>query len=59
VTLDCVVMGDYGVGVADDLESSRRQRRVADVLDRLVDRGDVRLIVGGRQRLPRAARAGG
>ena len=34
--LDFVVMGDYGVGVAVDLESSRRQRRVAEVLARLV-----------------------
>jgi tartrate-resistant acid phosphatase type 5 len=43
--LDIVVMGDYGVGVTVDLESSRRQRRVAEVLDRLVEDGAARLIV--------------
>jgi tartrate-resistant acid phosphatase type 5 len=43
--LEFVVMGDYGVGVAVDLESSRRQRRVAEVLDRLVDDGAARLVV--------------
>jgi hypothetical protein len=43
--LDFVVLGDYGVGVVSDSESSRRQRRVASVLERLVDRQDVRLVV--------------
>ena len=43
--LEFVVMGDYGVGVAEELECSRRQRRVAEVLDRLVEDGAARLIV--------------
>ena len=30
------VLGDYGVGVASDSESSRRQRRIARVVERLV-----------------------
>ncbi len=37
-----VAMGDYGVGMRADSESSRRQRRVAEVLDRLVEEHDVR-----------------
>ncbi len=44
--LQFVVLGDYGVGVVSDAESSRRQARVAAVLDRLVDDGDVRLVIG-------------
>ena len=40
-----VALGDYGVGTRSDSESSRRQRRIADVLDVLVDRHDVRLVV--------------
>src|SRR5918993_1438855 len=43
--LEFVVMGDYGVGVAEELECSRRQRRVAEVLDRLVEDGAAPLIV--------------
>jgi tartrate-resistant acid phosphatase type 5 len=40
-----VALGDYGVGIRSDSESSRRQRRVAEVLDALVrDRG-VRFVV--------------
>jgi tartrate-resistant acid phosphatase type 5 len=44
--LDFVVLGDYGVGVVSDSESSRRQTRVAEVLDRLVQRHGVRLVIG-------------
>jgi hypothetical protein len=44
--LDFVVLGDYGVGVVSDSESSRRQARVAEVLDRLVERHGVRLVIG-------------
>lgn len=40
-----VGLGDYGVGIRSDSESSRRQRRIAEVLDRLVDAGDVRFVV--------------
>jgi tartrate-resistant acid phosphatase type 5 len=40
-----VALGDYGVGTRSDAESSRRQRRVADVLDRLVERHEVRFVV--------------
>jgi predicted phosphodiesterase len=40
-----VAMGDYGVGIRSDSESSRRQRRVAEVLDRLVREHDVRFVV--------------
>jgi tartrate-resistant acid phosphatase type 5 len=38
-------LGDFGVGTRSDTESSRRQRRVADVLDRLVRDDDVRFVV--------------
>lgn len=38
-------LGDYGVGIRSDSESSRRQRRVADVLDHLLDRLDLRFVV--------------
>jgi hypothetical protein len=44
--LDFAVLGDYGVGVMSDSESSRRQVRIAEVLDRLVDRHGVRLVIG-------------
>jgi len=37
--------GDYGVGIKSDSESSRRQRRIADVLDRAVAEHDVRFVV--------------
>ena len=40
-----VALGDYGVGIRSDAESSRRQRRIAEVLDRLADDGDVRFVV--------------
>lgn len=43
--LGFVALGDYGVGIRSDSESSRRQRRVAEVLDRLVDQGAVRFVV--------------
>lgn len=38
-------LGDYGVGIRSDSESTRRQRRIAEVLDRLVTDGDVRLVI--------------
>jgi tartrate-resistant acid phosphatase type 5 len=44
--LDFAVLGDYGVGIVSDSESSRRQARVAAVLDGLVDRHGVRLVIG-------------
>ena len=37
-----VAMGDYGVGMRSDAESSRRQQRIAGVLERLVSQHDVR-----------------
>ena len=40
-----VAMGDYGVGIRSDNESSRRQRRIADVLDELVRNHDVRFVL--------------
>lgn len=40
-----VAMGDYGVGIKSDSESSRRQRRIADVLDELVRHHDVRFVL--------------
>jgi tartrate-resistant acid phosphatase type 5 len=40
-----VAMGDYGVGIRSDAESSRRQRRIAEVLDRLVADCDVAFVV--------------
>jgi len=40
-----VAMGDYGVGIKSDSESSRRQRRIADVLDELVRNHDVRFVL--------------
>ena len=43
--LDFAVLGDYGIGVLVDAESSRRQQRVADVLDRLVDDPGLRLVI--------------
>jgi tartrate-resistant acid phosphatase type 5 len=45
-SLDFAVLGDYGVGIVVDSESARRQRRVATVLDRLVDEPGVRLVLG-------------
>jgi hypothetical protein len=43
--LTFVAMGDYGVGMRADAESSRRQQRIADVLDRLVSEHDVRFVL--------------
>ncbi len=40
-----VAMGDYGVGIKSDSESSRRQRRIAEVLEELVRHHDVRFVV--------------
>ena len=40
-----VALGDYGVGIRSDSESSRRQRRIADVLDRVLDDLDPRFVV--------------
>jgi tartrate-resistant acid phosphatase type 5 len=40
-----VAMGDYGVGMRADAESSRRQRRIAEVLERLVAHHDVRFVL--------------
>jgi tartrate-resistant acid phosphatase type 5 len=40
-----VAMGDYGVGVRADAESSRRQQRIADVLERLVADHGVRFVL--------------
>jgi tartrate-resistant acid phosphatase type 5 len=37
--------GDYGVGIRSDSESSRRQRRIAEVLDRTVADHDVRFVI--------------
>ena len=38
-------IGDYGVGIRSDSESSRRQRRIAEVLERVVVEHDVRFVV--------------
>jgi hypothetical protein len=43
--LSFVALGDYGVGIRSDSESSRRQRRIAEVLDRLVERDDIRFVL--------------
>ncbi len=43
--LTFLALGDYGVGIRSDSESSRRQRRIADVLDRLVESRHVRFVV--------------
>ena len=40
-----VALGDYGVGIRSDSESSRRQRRIADVLQHLVEHDDIRFVV--------------
>ena len=44
-TFQFVAVGDYGVGVRSDSEPSRRQRRIAEVLDTLVTEQDVRLVI--------------
>lgn len=38
-------IGDYGVGIRSDSESSRRQRRIAQVLDHVVAEHDVRFVL--------------
>jgi tartrate-resistant acid phosphatase type 5 len=43
--LDFTVLGDFGVGVVVDTEAGRRQRRVAEVLDRVTDRPGIRLVL--------------
>lgn len=43
--LTFAVLGDFGVGTTADTEPARRQRRVADVLDRLVTDHGVRLVL--------------
>ena len=40
-----VALGDYGVGIRSDSESSRRQRRVAEVVDAAVTDLDARLVI--------------
>lgn len=40
-----VALGDYGVGIRSDSESSRRQRRIAEVLDHVVRTRDIRFVV--------------
>lgn len=40
-----VAMGDYGVGIRSDSESSRRQRRVAELLTALVRDHEVRFVL--------------
>ena len=44
--LTFAALGDFGVGICVDSESSRRQRRVAEVADHLVVERGVRLLVG-------------
>ena len=43
--LQFAALGDYGVGTRADSESSRRQRRIADVLDHLVTTDAIRFVV--------------
>jgi hypothetical protein len=43
--LTFAAIGDYGVGVCADSESSRRQRRVAEALEHLVVEGGARLVL--------------
>jgi hypothetical protein len=43
--LSFVALGDYGVGIRSDSESSRRQRRIAEVLDLLVEQHDIRFVL--------------
>ncbi|MDK3255773.1 purple acid phosphatase family protein [Blastococcus capsensis] len=45
VPLDFAVLGDYGIGVLTDTGSGRRQRQVADVLDRLTEEPGVRVVI--------------
>jgi tartrate-resistant acid phosphatase type 5 len=43
--LTFAALGDYGVGICSDSESSRRQRRIAEVLEQLVGARGVRLVL--------------
>lgn len=43
--LNLAVLGDFGVGVRDGSPDAERQRRIARVLERLVDDDDVRLVL--------------
>ena len=43
--LQFAALGDYGVGIRSDSESSRRQRRIAEALEKIVDDHDVQLVV--------------
>ncbi|MGY1665782.1 metallophosphoesterase [Geodermatophilus sp. SYSU D00696] len=43
--LDFAVLGDFGIGIVADTEAGRRQRRVAEVLDRVADSPGVRLVL--------------
>ena len=40
-----VALGDYGVGIRSDSESSRRQRRIAEALERAVSTENVRFVI--------------
>jgi tartrate-resistant acid phosphatase type 5 len=40
-----VAIGDYGVGIRSDSESSQRQRRVAEALRHLTEEGDTRFVL--------------
>ena len=44
-SMSFVALGDYGVGIRSDSESSRRQRRIAEVLDLLVNERDIRFVL--------------
>lgn len=44
-TLGFAVLGDFGVGVCSESESSRRQAGIAAVLDRLVETEEARLVL--------------
>ena len=46
VPVTFAALGDFGVGICTDAESSRRQRRVAEALEHLVDECGVRFVVG-------------
>jgi predicted phosphodiesterase len=43
--LSFVALGDYGVGIRSDSESSRRQRRIAELLDKVTNDRDIRFVV--------------
>ena len=44
-SLAFVALGDYGVGIRSDSESSRRQRRIADTLAAVVEGKDARFVI--------------